>query len=365
MKFGFDSGDWVSHKSNWEAWWKGELDRPLVVLERLEPPAGKSFPKGKNLPVFSDFDDSPMQFPLDMDVDKLIDHYESRLKCTRYYGDAWPRFWPNFGPGIISGFLGAKVHYSHQESTIWFDIGEKIKAADFKPEFDENNIYWKRVKEITSAAASRWGSKVQVAFTDLGGNLDILSALIDDQDLLTGMLLEPERTLKMVQDLTGVWLKYYHALYEKIKTQGNGTSPWAHIWSPGKTYIFQSDMSVMIDPAMYEKFVIPDIQACCKQVDHAFYHLDGKEQIQHLDLLLSIPDLHGIQWIPGAGNPPPEEWPDLLRRIRDASKLCQLYVTPEGARTIKRKLGGKGIAFYIWSEVSHDEARRLIDDLYE
>jgi len=81
--------------------------------------------------------------------------------------------------------------------------------------------------------------------------------------------------------------------------------------------------------------------------------------------LLSIPDLHGIQWIPGAGNPPPEEWPDLLRRIRDASKLCQLYVTPEGARTIKRKLGGKGIAFYIWSEVSHDEARRLIDDLYE
>jgi hypothetical protein len=61
--------------------------------------------------------------------------------------------------------------------------------------------------------------------------------------------------------------------------------------------------------------------------------------------LLSIPNLHGIQWIPGAGKPPPSEWPEVLDRIRSAGKLVQVYVTPEEARKIVRRHGGKG--FYL------------------
>jgi hypothetical protein len=71
-------------------------------------------------------------------------------------------------------------------------------------------------------------------------------------------------------------------------------------------------------------------------MDYAFYHLDGKGQIPHLDLLLSLPRLRGIQWVPGDGNPPPEHWLPLLKRIRDGGKLCQVTVSPQGALTTKR-----------------------------
>ena len=60
----------------------------------------------------------------------------------------------------------------------------------------------------------------------------------------------------------------------------------------------------MISPAMFERFVMPDLVACCDHLDHGFYHLDGKGEIPHLDLLLSIPRLRGIQWIPGDGAAP-------------------------------------------------------------
>ncbi len=355
--------DWQRIKNDWDAWWDGRLDRPMLVIRRLDPPQGITFPKGQNLPVFSDFDDSPLQFPLNKNINELLDHYQQRLECTRYYGDAWPKFWPNFGPGILAGFLGAEVHYSHENKTIWFDIGDKMPASDFNPAFNPDNIYWKRVKEITEAAVERWNGQVQVAHTDLGGNMDILSALIDDQDLLTGMLLNPEEISKITGSLTDVWLQYYDALYQIIKKQNLGTSPWAGIFSTKKCYMLQSDMAVMIDSSMFEQFVLPDIKKCCDHLDHAFYHLDGKEQIQHLDLLFSIPNLHGIQWIPGAGNPPAEEWIDLLKRIRDAGKLCQLYVTPEGARKIVKEVGGKGFAFYIWTETSNEEACQLVEEL--
>ena len=35
----------------------------------------------------------------------------------------------------------------------------------------------------------------------------------------------------------------------------------------------------------------------------------------------------------------PEKWLPLLKRIRDGGKWYQLYVSPQGMRTIVRKLG--------------------------
>jgi hypothetical protein len=121
----------------------------------------------------------------------------------------------------------------------------------------------------------------------------------------------------------------------------------------------------MISPKMFEHLVLPDLIKCCDELDHAFYHLDGKGQIRHLDMLLSVERLRGIQWVPGDGAPPPEAWLPLLKRIRDAGKLCQVYVTLEGALTIARELGGKGFAFCIpyGRYASVDEAQAYCDVL--
>jgi hypothetical protein len=111
--------------------------------------------------------------------------------------------------------------------------------------------------------------------------------------------------------------------------------------------MMQSDFAYMISPDMFERFVVPDLTACCETLDHGFYHLDGKAQIIHLDHLLSIERLRGIQWIPGDGQPPPDRWLPLLKRIRDGGKLVQVYVSPEGARTIVQNLGGKGFLLVV------------------
>jgi hypothetical protein len=52
-----------------------------------------------------------------------------------------------------------------------------------------------------------------------------------------------------------------------------------------------------------------------------------------------------------------------LKRIRDGGKLCQLYVSPQGARTIVDELGGRGFALYIAGILSRDEAQGLLRSL--
>ena len=206
----------------------------------------------------------------------------------------------------------------------------------------------------------RWGGSVAVGHTDLGGNFDILAALRTTEKLLFELVDAVDEVTRLLSQITQLWLRYYDELDDIIHLGGRGTTPWATIWSPGRCYMLQCDFSYMISPRMFEHFVLPDLAACCQALDHTCYHLDGKGQIVHLDMLLSLERLGGIQWIPGDGQPPPEEWLPLLKRIRDSGKLCQLYVGPQGAMTIVRELGGCGFAFHITEQISQAEAKAFL-----
>jgi 5-methyltetrahydrofolate--homocysteine methyltransferase len=353
----FSEEDWQRIERDWRAWWAGELKRPLVMIEVLEPPAGETWPEVQQMTT---------DFGLDVPASRAIEAYQKRLAGTRWYGDAFPRWWARSGAGVGAAFLGSSLQATPE--TVWFDPLPEAGKEDFSLEdlelvFDPDNLWWRRVQELTQKAVERWRNQVCVGFTDIGGNLDILASLIGSQRLIFELMDNPDQVLRLTRQITELWLKYYQAQYELVRQTGRGTSPWAAIWSPGRCYMFQSDFAYMISPRMFEKFVLPDLTRLCASVDHGFYHLDGKGQIAHLDMLLAMEDLKGIQWIPGDGQAPPEAWPELLGRIRAAGKLCQLYVNPEGARRIVREHGGEGFALAIRARLNRQEAKDLLEEL--
>jgi hypothetical protein len=361
---GFDEGDWERIERDWRAWWAGELDRPLVMINGVNLEGairiGASFAaKVARLKPYHllDLVDKPLPalFDLSVPAREVADAYARLLSVIRCYGDCWPRWWPNFGPGIAAGFLGGAVHAD--SNTVWFDKDPPIDLEAWEPKFDADEVWLRRVEAITATAVERWGSEVNVGIADIGGNLDILASLRGTERLLMDTIDDPESVERQSRAVTGLWLRYYDRLRPLAGANGRGCTPWAHVWAPGGCYMLQCDFAYMISPAMFERFVLPDLEACCERIEYPFYHLDGKGEIPHLDRLLSIERLRGIQWIPGDGAPPPEEWLELLRRIRRGGKLVQLYVSAEGALKIVRELGGKGFALYIEDRMSAAEAK--------
>jgi hypothetical protein len=341
-RLNFSEEDWSRIEKDTMAWWSGELSRPLVYLAATDPCQG-SRPYGYH-----------SNYAPDLPADALVDCYEEPLLATHFYGDAFPWHWINFGPGIAAGFLGAEVNSVVDPSeTVWFTPARPAPIHDVNLAYDPENGWWKRCKAITAAFVERYGGMLQVSHTDLGGNLDILASFLTTGQLLFDVLEQPDEVRRVSSQITRAWLRYYDELDAIIRPAHparpacRGTSSWAPIWSTGRTYMLQCDFSYMIGPRMFERFVVPDLMACCEHLDHAFYHLDGKGQIPHLDLLLSVPRLRGIQWIPGDGQPSPDQWLPLLKRIRDGGRLCQLFVSPEGARRIVQNLGGRGFLFVI------------------
>ena len=348
----FAERDWERVHRDWAAWWEGELQRPLVVMHGFQWPA-KPLPRVRLIAA---------KYPAEMTAGEIVDRIYPHLACMRYFGDAFPRWLPYFGPGILAGFLGANVNAT--DSTVWFSLAREVELSDLKVAYDPDNAWWRRVREMTAAAVRKWGNEVVIGHTDLGGNLDVLASLRTTECLLTDLHDAPEEVDRLVGEITMAWLRYYDETYDVVRKAGRGTNCWAPILSSQRCYMLQCDFSAMISPSMFERFVMPDLEACCRALDHGFYHLDGPGQIRHLDLLLSLKRLRGIQWIPGDGAPPPEEWLPLLKRIRDGGKLCQLSVSADGAMKVVRELGGRGFVFEIMGFFDEETARGFLAALH-
>ncbi len=332
----FDEMRWKAILGRYQDWFDHSLDRPIVSFD---PSAGLSLEFLEN-------------YPLSTNPDEILDNHQLLLTDVSYELDTYPKWWPNFGPGVAAAFLGSEVQPA--QDTVWFKPLDIRSINNINLEDNTKNPWWKRVMAFTESAVRRWGTTVAIGHTDLGGNLDIIASLRGTEPLLIDMVENPKEVDRLVHDVHQLWKKYYERLFELIKPLGKGTNCWAASLFPGTGYYLQSDISYMISPKMFERFVLPDLESACKFLEFPFYHLDGIGQIKHLDMLLSIPNLRGIQWVPGDGQPPAEKWLSLLKKILDAGKLVEVTVSSEGALEIVKSLGYEGLQFHIIENMNHE-----------
>ena len=317
MGIDFNLDRWGQVKDTCQRWWAGQLDRPIInwTVNRRDP--GREEP---DIPAhgFTAF------YDLSTPGEAIVDRWDYDLSCRTFLGDSFPRVWPNFGPGVLAAFLGADLHATPDERTVWFHAQADREIADIHFEYDPANVWLCRIEDICRAAVDRWGPLVQVAMTDLGGNLDILSTFRPGEKLLLDLTDHPDEVTRVLWEAHDLWHRYYARLDEILRPTNPGYSAWGGIYSPDPYYMLQCDFAYMISPEMFDRFVRPELAATCGKLTHSFYHLDGVGQLGHLDSLLEIDDLNGVQWIPGTGQLQGVHWADVYRRIAAGGKKMQV-----------------------------------------
>jgi 5-methyltetrahydrofolate--homocysteine methyltransferase len=360
MAIEFSMDRWTKIKENYRLWWAGRLERPIVQVwltgadtkrpESVLPSYG-----------FHSFYDSSVS------AQAIVDCWDYNLCTQRFLGDAFPSVFPNFGPGVIAAFLGARLE--NGQDTVWFHPSENRELADLSLAYDAQNCWFNRIKDIYRAAINRWQGLVQVGMTDLGGNLDILASFRPGETLLTDLYDKPEDVKQVLWQSHDLWHRYYNEMQSILKPMNPGYSGWESFFSEEPFYMLQCDFCYMISPAMFDEFVRPELAATCKRLSNPFYHLDGKGQLPHLDSLLSIPELKGIQWVPGAGQPPANHYIDIYKKILGAGKNVQLVspdnMTFEILDDVLNELGtGRGVITGIYLPADQEDvAHRWLEKL--
>lgn len=340
---------------NHDLWWKGKLGRPLIRATITD-----AYPRGEvpKAPILAqenihDFSWSP---------EEVVKAWEWELSGFEYLADAYPVVdLACFGPGVLAAFCGAKLDNS--SGRVWFFPCEE-DVTKLSIRYDPENIWARRIKDICRAGIERWQGSVIITMPDLGGIMDVIASMCGTENLLYATMDEPEEVHRLILEAEAAWQEAYTDFAKILAPQGCMTN-WNGILSSESTYIPQCDFAYMIGPDMFREFVLETLRKDTERMENTIYHLDGIGQLAHLDMLLSLPKLKAIQWVPGDGKPGPETWSQVYERIRAAGKNTMIVGDARSNGSLQfRDMLGSSLYTATWaSKAERDDVVRYLEEM--
>lgn len=348
------------HVENWEktkalmaSWWRHEAAMPVVQV--VSPKAGCN--------SACVFDWWALMRP-DAKPERVLEDYLHFCENTWFGGVSFPNMFFNMGPGVLAAYSSGYLSYEPVSCTTWFENPQPWDVVE-KYRFQKNQ-WWQFTVDGMKLFAEAGKDTYVMGMTDLGGPMDVLSSFRGAQELAMDLLMEPERVHSARKQILEDWHLAYDQLSAIITQYQEGTSAWMGIWCPDKWYPLQCDFSAMISSQQFEKFVLPDVVEQSRRLDRTIYHLDGPGQIPHLDMLLEVEELDGIQWVPGTGNPQCEalQWRPLYEKILARNKLLVLQCFDDISKlpAVLEGLPRKGL-FITTGAATEEEGCTLLQNL--
>jgi hypothetical protein len=345
--------DYEQVLDRYEAWWACEvLDRALVSI---------SYPADTWTPLPDRSHDSLRERWLDTEF--VVERTVAELHNRVAYADALPIAWPNLGPEIFSAFYGCPLEFG--EGTTWsvpiLERWDQDAVADLR--LDWHGFYFRKVLELMDALIDVGRDNFIVGYTDIHPGGDAIAAFRDPQALCVDMIEHPGEVKALCERVTDDFLTVYDIYFERTSAAGMPSTTWLPAICRGKTHVPSNDFSCMISNRMYEEVFLPGIVRECRHMDRSIYHLDGPQALRYLDTLLAIPEVHAIQWVPGAGHDHWSDWIPVYQRIQAAHKAFCLSAPVEEIEDVMAALRPEGAWLTVGGIVDQemaDEALRRI-----
>ena len=295
-----------------------------------------------------------------LDVDFRYNACKELCENLYFGGESVPSFFVNFGPGVLAAYMGGGFELA--EHTIWFDSVQVIKDYDNLPELkiDKNTLAWEKTIKLTEKF--RLDNNIITSITDIGGVCDVAASLRGTETMLYDLYDYPEGVKAVINKVDDLFAEAFDELYATVLNGQQYYSTWMGVASKKPWYPIQCDFSAMISPALFEEFVLPSLIKHTKHLPRSIYHLDGPGEIPHLDMLLDIEDLDGIQWVSGSAQPDVTDscWFPMYKKIQEKKKnIVLLSANPAGIENLLNNIDSTGL-FIMTEAKSKEEADALI-----
>jgi len=352
-------------KERVEAWWHGEiLDRPVVQVKAPRQNVSEDGLSSSSPPEKIDTSlwNNEKYWDHFTNPDRVIPRLQKQLSDTYFGGEAFPVMYPvSIGMvAITANYLGCPIRYINSGTT-WHD--PIIKNLNDLPSFDydPDNKIWKASQVLLQRAVDE-SDGYFVGCPDLNGPSEVLSLLRDHQVLAMDFYDSPGYIKSSLVKINQAWFRYWQEC-TAITQKSQGFFYWMGFWSDKPSIDLQSDFSCMISKEHFNEYFLPSIAQQTEMFERTIYHLDGPGAIGHVDALLNLPKLTGIQWIQGPGDGSVLEYIPLLKKIQDSGKLVSAFCMKSELRELYRNLRPEGTHFIITDCSSPDEANAILQGI--
>ncbi len=329
--------DWPEVRERYEAFWQGEVtDRPLIKV--TAPMPGSS--PAETPPL--DAEDLKGWFT---DPDRVIPRLLRQVENTYFGGDAFPLLLPVAGNmvAIQAAYHGCPYRLMPVANSAWADpIIEDWSGRELIGH-DPENWWWKASQRLLARGAEAAVGRAAVGIPDLQGDGEIVARLRGTSELAMDCIEHPDEVRRAVHEVNVAWLQYYRECNEIIHRCVPGYVDNLGVYSDRPMVTLECDFSCMISAAMFDDLFLPGIARQSEWVERTIYHLDGPGAVQHLDSLLGLGSLDGIQWQPGVAGRPMTRWIPLLKRVQEGGKVLVIGCEDWEVEVLLKELSPKGL----------------------
>ncbi len=279
-------------------------------------------------------------------------HIHYSLSRSSFKADILPVANTHLGPGSLSAILGGNL--------IGYDDAIWIHARDEDSDevvLDENNSWWKLHMDLIKACKCYATDRYFVGCPDLIEGLDTLAGLRGVTQVMLDIAERPEELERQLRAANEAWFEVFEKIYQEINIDGEMAFCYFSLWAPGRMAKLQCDVSAMISPRAFRRFVVPYITEQCQRLDYSLYHLDGVDAIRHLNAILEIEELDAVQWTPGVNQPQGGDptWFDLYHRVLDAGKsVMPSLVEVDELQPLLDEIGPAGVNAMVTFKTEQD-----------
>ncbi|MCX6877388.1 MAG: hypothetical protein NTW21_26800 [Verrucomicrobia bacterium] len=253
------------------------------------------------------------------DAEFQVDYFIESIRGRTFHGETFPVFWPNLGPNVYAAFHGAELDFGEVTSWVRHCVHEPADMGNLK--FSRDNVYFRKIGELTRVALQQCTGRFMVGYTDLHGSLDCAADWRNPQQLCLDLADDPALVHQLVNLANENFRPVFDHYDAVLKAHGQMSVTWMGIPARGKMHVSSCDFTNMVSPQVFDEFYLPTLLAEVQHMTHNVFHLDGKGMLRHLDRILAIPEIQAIQWVHGVGEDAPIlQWLPVIRKIQAAGK---------------------------------------------
>ena len=236
----------------------------------------------------------------------------------------------------------------------------KSKVGFEKLKLDTDNEYFRKLEEVTGFALEQSSGKFLVGYTDLHPGLDCVAAWRDPQQLCFDMIDNPEKVHELAQLAIADFEFIYDHFDNMLKAHNQLSVSWMGIPSFGRMHIPSCDFSTMISPAFFDEFGLPILQSEVQTMTHNIFHVDGKGVARHLESILSVPQIHAVQWVQGVGDDLPiMQWTPFLKDLQAQGVPVIVDLNKNELDALMAEMNPQGLFLWIATDNEEEEIEIL------
>ena len=344
--------DWASIRRRYAAYWARANRRPVIFAEAPR--------------------DHAQWYPEERTGREAWFDTEYRVRCNRhdlgqmaFALEGYPLAMPSLGPDLLAGILGWELQYN--EASEWVKHRDCSLTDIAGLDFDPQSFYYQKMEEFLTRLTEDARDDYIVGMVDLNTLFDGVAALVGAQNVCYDLVDEPEAVKRALRQHLELFKLVYTRYDAIVRRYQGGSSNWLGVYSDEPWYFLSLDFTVMLSGADYDEFVTPPLREMACFVGRSLYHLDGENAVRHLDRVLALPEITGVQVQATPAAQSVELWLPYLRRIQQAGKCCWIAAQNEDeVKRLMNELPPEGLFIKIELDTERElrHLERTVRDFY-